>query len=49
MIELFVKDIKEQFTRENFFRLNNYFRADPFRKGNFKFMEIVTNVKSLRS
>lgn len=42
MINFFKQEIVDLFTRENFFKLENYFRTDPFRKGNFKFMEIVS-------
>lgn len=44
MIRLFTKEVAERFSRENFFTLSGYLRDEPFRKGNFKFIEIVTPV-----
>jgi len=41
LIKLFTREVEERFSRENFFRLDNYLREEPFRKGNFKFFEFV--------
>ena len=41
MIRLFTKEVTERFSRENFFTLDSYLREEPFRKGNYKFLELV--------
>lgn len=38
---LFTKEITDQWTQENFLRVQDFFKAFPFIKGEFKFFEIV--------
>jgi hypothetical protein len=40
-IELILKDIDDQYVRENFTRLNEYIRKDSIRKPLWKFFEIT--------
>jgi hypothetical protein len=39
--KLFVKEIDDGFTQENFKRVEDYFRSDPYDKFGFKFLEIA--------
>ena len=41
MIKLFVKEIKERFSQENFETLQNYIQDEALLKGEFKFFEIT--------
>lgn len=40
-LNFFKSEIVDKFVRENFQKLESYFIAEPFSKGNFKFLEIV--------
>lgn len=39
MIKFFLSEIADRFVRENFQKIDSYFRDEPFRKGRFKFIE----------
>lgn len=39
--DLILKDISDQYIRENFFRLNRFISAFPMFKGQFKFFELT--------
>jgi len=39
--DLILKDISDQYVRENFFRLNRFIQAFPLFKGQFKFFELT--------
>ena len=41
MIKLFIKEIVERFTQENFDKIQKFFNEDPFIKGHFKHFEIT--------
>lgn len=38
-VSLLKKEVKDEYSKENFRRIENTFNADPLRKGNFKFYE----------
>lgn len=39
--DIIFKDIEDQYTRENFVRINDFFKAFPLFKGQFKFFELT--------
>lgn len=39
MLKFFIAEILDRFTQENFRKLDDYIRGDPFRKGQFRFYE----------
>lgn len=50
MIDLILKDVKDEYARENFFRIKRFLEGKTFLKGTFKFFEVevtraVTNQK----
>ena len=42
-MNLFIREIKEDFSRENFLRIERESKDNVVRKGNFKFFELVLN------
>lgn len=41
MIELILKDIQDQYIRENFSRITAFFKSDALRKAQWKFFEVT--------
>lgn len=41
MIELILKDISDQYVRENFKRITEFFKSDSIRKAGWKFFEVT--------
>lgn len=40
MIKLFIPEVVDRYVRDNFRRLSDYLRDEPFRKGRFRFLEM---------
>lgn len=40
-VKFFLSEILDRFTQENFRKLDDYLKKDPFRKGGFRFFERV--------
>lgn len=45
-LDLILKDIQDEWTRENFFRLSKFIEAQPIFEGDFKLFDIVIPAKS---
>lgn len=47
MIKLFVTEVADKILQENFRRLADFFRKDPFQKGKWQFIEIALQASTI--